>query len=342
MIAHMLDRLAGNVSRKGKDQTADFTAGTDEAPCLPQTMLNAPLGLVLGGGAAKGWSHIGVLHALEKAGIRPDIVTGTSIGAVVGGCYLAGRLDKLEDFARSLTRSRLLGLLDVSFSGKSLINGARLTRLLKRYLDEVQIEDLDRPFMAVATELSTGHEIWLRKGHLVTAMQASYALPGIFNPVNVNGRHLVDGALVNPVPVSLARAMGARIVIAVNLSSDTFGRGTIIPHAQDTTETICPHPDNDLHMTSSGPFSSIKSMIFGGETEAPGISSIMFDAYTIIQDRISRSRLAGDPPDITVNPRLNTISMFDFHRADEAIEAGYQAAEKVIEELRDLSEELKA
>lgn len=301
-----------------------------------------PLGLALGGGAAKGWAHIGVLHALRDAGIKPDIVTGTSIGAVVGGCYLADRLDKLEEFARSLTRGRMIGLLDVNFSGKSLINGARLTRLLKRYLDDIAIEDLDRPFMAVGTELSTGHEIWLRKGHLVTAMQASYALPGIFNPINVNGRYLVDGALVNPIPVSLARAMGARVVIAVNLNSDTFGRGTIVPHAHEKDERIVPHPDNDrVAPPNASPFGNFKQMIFGSDDQTPGISSVMFDAYTIIQDRISRSRLAGDPPDIMINPRVNRVSMFDFQKAEEAIEAGYQATQKVVSELQELSEDLK-
>ena len=333
MLAKVLDLLSGSETQKETDQ---------EIAVDTARLTGAPLGLALGGGAAKGWAHIGVLHALREAGIRPDIVTGTSIGAVVGGCYLAGKLDKLEDFSRSLTRGRLLGLLDVNFSGKSLINGTRLTRLLKRYLDDISIEDLDRPFMAVGTELSTGHEIWLRRGHLVTAMQASYALPGIFNPVNVNGRYLVDGALVNPVPVSLARAMGARVVIAVSLSSDTFGRGTIVPHAHEHDERIQPHPENDNGGPSLGALGNFKQMIFGGGEETPGISSVMFDAYTIIQDRISRSRLAGDPPDLMINPRVNKIGMFDFHRAEEAIEAGHQAASKVIAELQDLSEDLKS
>ncbi|TLP48646.1 hypothetical protein FDK21_03010 [Cohaesibacter sp. CAU 1516] len=332
MLAQVLDIFG----RNGSDLQEQ-----DVDPASPR-LFAAPLGLALGGGAAKGWSHIGVLRALEEAGIRPDIIAGTSIGAVVGGCYLAGELDRLEEFARSLTKRRLLGLLDVSFSGKSLISGARLTKLLRRYLEDIQIEDLDRPFMAVATELSTGHEIWLRKGHLVTAMQASYALPGIFNPVNVNGRHLVDGALVNPVPVSLARAMGARVVIAVNLSSDTFGRGTIIPHAHDEDDRIQPHPDNDPITPASGPLGSIRNLIYGREADSQSISSIMFDAYTIIQDRISRSRLAGDPPDLTINPRLHEIGMFDFQRADESIQAGYDAALRAIRELSDLSDDLKA
>ena len=340
MLAQVLDILG----RSGSEQSQKDSdrAEANQPTRHPSRVNPAPLGLVLGGGAAKGWAHIGVLRALEEAGIRPDIVTGTSIGAVVGGCYLAGELDRLEEFARGLTKRRLLGLLDVSFSGKSLISGARLGKLLRRYLDNVEIEDLDRPFMAVATELSTGHEIWLRKGHLVTAMQASYALPGIFNPVNVNGRHLVDGALVNPVPVTLARAMGARIVIAVNLSSDSFGRGSIIPNAhEESDDRIKPHPDNDQMSPVGGPFGNLMSMIYGRDAESQSISSIMFDAYTIIQDRISRSRLAGDPPDLTINPRLHGIGMFDFQRADESIQAGYNAAQRTIRELSDLSDDLK-
>nr|WP_319533560.1 patatin-like phospholipase family protein [uncultured Cohaesibacter sp.] len=309
----------------------------------PPPLFNAPLGLALGGGAAKGWSHIGVFQALDEAGIRPDIIAGTSIGAVVGGCYLAGRLDKLEEFARSLTRRRIFGLLDVSFSGSSLINGTRLTKLLDRYLDDIAIEDLDRPFMAVGTELSTGHEIWLRHGPLVKAIQASYALPGIFSPVNIEGRYLVDGALVNPVPVSLTRAMGARIVIAVDLSSDTFGRGSVIPHAHVRQDQHSSSEAANEPASSGSRLDTLRSFVFGDENrETPGITSVMFDAYTIIQDRITRSRLAGDPPDIAIKPRLKDIGMFDFDRADEAIAAGYEATRKVIDELNDLSADLKS
>ncbi|MCV6574706.1 MAG: patatin-like phospholipase family protein [Cohaesibacter sp.] len=334
MLAHVLDYFSPT-SKNENDQNT--TEQMHPAPCTPK----ASIGLALGGGAAKGWSHIGVLHALQEAGIKPDIITGTSIGAVVGGCYAAGHLDRLEEFANSLTPRRLLGLLDVNFSGKSLINGSRLTRLLHRYLEDATIEDLPMPFMAVATELATGHEIWLRRGHLVTAMQASYALPGIFNPVTVNGRHLVDGALVNPVPVSLARSMGARIVLAVNLSDASFGRGSIIPNADDPHEVIQPCEEEETIQAQPTAFSGFKSIFFGNN-QTPGISSVMFDAYTIIQDRISRSRLAGDPPDIMISPRVHQIGMFEFHRAQEAIEAGYLATQKVIEDFKEISKDMHA
>src|SRR5262245_29476740 len=175
----------------------------------------------------RGWAHIGVLKTLSAAGLEPDIVAGTSIGAVAGACYLTGRLAALEDFACALTRRRIFGFLDFNFAGSGLITGQRLAARLAEHLREVNIEHLNRKFVAVATELGTGHEVWLNKGSLVNALQASFALPGIFRPVKINGRWLIDGALVNPVPVSVCRAFGARVVIAVNLSSDSVAKGSI-------------------------------------------------------------------------------------------------------------------
>ncbi|MGD9867242.1 MAG: patatin-like phospholipase family protein, partial [Hyphomicrobiales bacterium] len=177
-------------------------------------MRKPKIGIALGGGAARGWAHIGVLKALAEAGIAPDVVAGTSIGAVAGGCYAAGKLDQLEEFALSLNRRKIFGFLDFNFGGSGLISGRRLCGELDSHLKECMIPDLNRRFVAVATELGTGHEIWLSKGRLVPAMHASYALPGIFRPVHLNGRWLIDGAFVNPVPVSVCRALGANIVIA--------------------------------------------------------------------------------------------------------------------------------
>ena len=181
-------------------------------------MAYGKIGIALGGGAARGWAHIGVLRALSQAGIVPDIVAGTSIGAVVGGCYAAGRLDELEGFARDLTRRKVFGYLDFNLSGSGLITGQRLVERLDGHLRDVHIEELATRFVAVATEIGTGHEVWLSRGRVVDAMRASYALPGIFKPMSIDGRWLFDGALVNPVPVSVCRALGARYVIAVNLN----------------------------------------------------------------------------------------------------------------------------
>jgi NTE family protein len=291
------------------------------------------IGLALGGGAARGWAHIGVLRTLIAAGLEPDIIAGTSIGAVAGACYVTGKLDALEDFACTLTRRRVFGFLDFNFAGSGLLTGQRLSARLDKHLMDFSIETLDRKFVAVATELGTGHEVWLNKGNLVTALQASFALPGIFRPVEINGRWLIDGALVNPIPVSVCRAFGARIVIAVNLSNDLFGKGGVI-HDHGAFE---PAPVEDNHLPGGNGRSAVHLLhrqIFGRRNGAPGLSSVMMDAINITQDRIARSRLAGDPPDITIGPKTARIGLFDFHRANEAIELGARAAEAQIDEIR--------
>jgi NTE family protein len=311
----------------------------------------AKIGIALGGGAARGWAHIGVLKALRAAGIEPDIVAGTSIGAVVGGCFVAERLDLLEEFARSLTRRKVLGFLDINLAGTGLISGQRLCDLLGRHLGGFRIESLARPYTAVATEIGSGHEVWLSRGNLVDAMRASYALPGIFRPVLINGRWLFDGALVNPIPVSVCRAMGARYVIAVNLNSDMCTRGTVLPDIS-ALETAPPQRADELPVkgrNGRAVKALLRRQLFGAgkpprlaadgsdpaaDTEpTPGISRAVVDALNIVQDRIARSRLAGDPPDVVINPRLGPIGSFDFHRADELIARGQAAAEREIEEL---------
>lgn len=297
-------------------------------------MMKPRIGVALGGGAARGWSHIGVLHALAQAGLSPDIVVGTSIGSVVGGCYVSGKLDELEVFARSLTRRRVFSLLDFNFAGSGLISGQRLSEELNDHLSHVQIENLDKKFVAVATELKSGHEIWLSKGPLVPAMHASYALPGIFRPVKINNRWLIDGALVNPIPVSVCRALGARIVIAVNLNWDFFGKGTVVPDQDAFEEDDLPEAENQPPAGNGRAAQNLlRRQFFGQGGDAPGISSVMMDAFNIIQDRIARSRLAGDPPDIMVMPVLEEMGLFDFHMAEKAIASGKQATEKVLDEI---------
>jgi NTE family protein len=292
------------------------------------------IGLALGGGAARGWAHIGVLRALNNAGIKPDIIAGTSIGAVVGACDVTGHLNELEEFARELTRRRVLGYLDFNLSGTGLITGHRLGERLHKHLGDTRIEDLPRRFTAVATEIGTGHEVWLSRGTLVDAVRASYALPGVFRPVKVDGRWLFDGALVNPIPVSVCRALGARYVIAVNLNIDISNRGTI--------SNINPMPGTDLEMEETPPVTGkngiavrrlLQRQILGKGEDTPGISTVMVDAFNIVQDRIARSRLAGDPPDSMISPRLHGIGLFDFHRADELIARGEAAAKREIEDL---------
>ena len=297
------------------------------------------IGLALGGGSARGWAHIGVLRALQKAGIQPDIVAGTSIGAVVGGCYVANELDALEGFARELTRRKVLSFLDFNFSGSGLINGNRLVDVLNERLDDVAIDALERRFVAVATEIGTGNEIWLTRGSLVEAMRASYALPGIFRPVNIEGRWLFDGALVNPVPVSVCRALGAHYVIAVHVGAEYSNRGTVVPHAEPLLPEELPPEDEPspsegiLARNSRAMRKLLQRQLFGRRDNTPGISRVMMDALNIVQDRISRSRLAGDPPDAIITPRMPTFGLFDFHRAEAMIEAGQTAANRELEHI---------
>ena len=289
------------------------------------------IGLALGGGAARGFAHIGVIRALEAHGIVPDVIVGTSIGAVVGGCYAAKEMDNLDRWARTLTVRGVLGYLDISLSGSGLIGGGHLAAQLETGLKESRVEDLPIRFAAIATEFNTGHEIWLTRGRLSDALRASYSLPGIFPPVRIGGRWLVDGALVNPVPVSAARALGARLVIAVNLNSDLFGRGTIIAnHGTDENDTA-PEPVkvNGFRRMFSGE-RSLRRQFFGRRGR-PGLPTVMVEAFNVMQDRITRARLAGDPPDVLISPRLGGIGWFDFHRAAEAVEIGSEAATKALD-----------
>ncbi len=300
------------------------------------------IGLVLGSGAARGFAHIGVIQALLERGIVPDIVVGTSIGALVGGCYAHNQLAELESWARSLTLRRIIGYLDLRIGGSGLIGGGRLARQLSEAVGTLTIEELPVRFAAIATEVGTGHEIWLTHGSLALAMRASYALPGIFPPVRLGGRWLMDGALVNPVPVSAARAFGARVVIAVNLDADRFARGaTIASHGSDDSDEP---PDAPPPGTPRKAFSGLRGM-FGVERllrrqifptdNRPGFSTVMIEAFNIMQDRLTRMRLAGDPPDVHITPHIGHVGWLDFHRAADAIAAGKAAAEKALDPILD-------
>lgn len=281
------------------------------------------IALALGGGAARGWAHIGVLRALTEAELEVSMIAGTSIGALVGGCYLAGKLDELEEFARSLTRRRILSWLDLKLGGSGLFGGMRLDARMREHMNNIRIEDLPRTLVCVATEIRTGHEIWLTSGSLIMAMRASYALPGVFEPVACNGRQLVDGALVNPVPVSVLRAYEQPAVVAVNLHYELYGRASVIKHnAGDGAE----RPMREPLMEDVSPWQQSRL----------GVTGVMVEAFNIIQDRIARARLAGDPPDLSLMLKLGHIGLSEFHRAGEAIEIGYQFTKTRVKELRRL------
>jgi NTE family protein len=321
--------MAGAFFRKTEPDS--FSGGS--GPSRPK------VGVALGAGAARGWAHIGALRELAAIGLAPDVIVGSSIGAVVGGCFAAGQLDTLESFARSLTKRRVFGLLDVSFTGGGLIGGDRLRLRLEQTMGDMRIEDLPIRYAGVATEIGSGHEIWLKRGPLVEAMRASYALPGVFEPVRIAGRWLFDGAIVNPVPVSVARALGADRVIALNIASEGSGRGTAIQDMPDADEAPI-EPPPAAENARAGVMSGLRrgaGMLRRQWTSegpgAPGLASVMVNAFNITQDRIMRSRLAGDPPDVLVTLKVGKIGLFEFHRADELIALGREAVRKARDEI---------
>ena len=296
--------------------------------------------VVLGAGAARGWSHIGVMRELTAMGLRPDIVVGASIGAVIGACYAAGKLDGIEEFAREMTKRRMFGLLDLSFNGGGLIGGERLRKRLDAALGETRIEHLPIQFASVATEIGSGNEIWLSKGRLVDAVCASYALPGVFEPVRIGGRWLFDGAIVNPIPITVARALGADTVIAVSIVGDGAGRGAPIPHEPDDEEPpstaavpVAPPAGMLSSLTHTATTVLRRQWASGRGADAPGLASVMVNAFNITQDRITRARLAGDPPDAMITVKVGPIGIFEFHRAAELIEMGREGVRRAREDI---------
>ncbi len=294
------------------------------------------IGLALGGGMARGFAHIGVIKTLEKYGIRPSIVVGTSIGAVVGAAYITGRMDELEEWARALNRLRILSYLDLRVRSAGLIGGKKLNTLLDKNFGDLTFEDLPRSLTVVAADLANGHEVWLQKGKLVDSIRASFALPGIFPPVELNGRRLVDGALVNPCPISVCQAQGARMTIAVDLHADMIGKAIKPGSNYQTVAGFDLFDDDDVPHDKQEPFLSdpVSKKLFKRDPASPSLFGVMVSALGIMQDRLTRSRLAGDPPDIHIKPQIGHIGMLEFERADDLIKLGAEACERVMPEIR--------
>lgn len=304
---------------------------------LSQRSPRRKIGLALSSGMARGWAHIGVLRALNRLGFEFDVIAGCSVGSLTGGCYLAGKLDELEAWARSLTKRKIVSYLDMGLRSGGLIGGDKLVNEMLRHIGHVNIESFAVPYAAVTTDLVTGHEIWLQTGDLVEAMRASFSLPGIFPPIYLNGRWLVDGALVNPLPVAVCRALGADMVIAVNLNADIIGKsrrpGTSVPTAAgfDLLELL-----DDSGERGKLPFmDKILRHVFRRDPEGPSVFGVMTSSLNIMQDRVTRSRLAGDPPDVHIAPRLGHIGLLEFDRTDEAIKEGEAAVMRKRPELAD-------
>jgi NTE family protein len=371
--------------------------------------LTGRVGLALGSGAARGWAHIGVIRALERAGVRPDVVCGTSMGAMVGAAYASKNFDDFEKWGRGLDWRQLVGYFDFSLRG-GLIGARKLFEFVEETLPGSTIESLSMPFAAVGTDLANGQEVWMREGDLLGALRASVAVPGLITPVRWEGRWMVDGGLVNPVPVSLCRALGADSVIAVDLNTTLLGRrlgesgpgdpltsrgasraaGASLAADSSLSEGSAPAEGSrraegsplaegsalaedsplaegspsaegrralrvdarkagssetmteDDEWSVSGLNSKLKE--FAGELRdrfvgdptldrdaPPTIFDVMANAVNIMQVRIGRSRMAGDPPELLITPRMSDFAMLDFDRAEEAIEEGSRAVARALE-----------
>ncbi len=302
------------------------------------------IGLALGSGSARGWAHIGVITALRDIGIEPHVISGCSIGALVGGAYAGGHFADLEKWVTALTWKEIVGFLDMSVMRGGVIRGEKLLSFAREYMQEKPIEALDIPFAAVATDLESGREVWLREGSLLEGVRASISLPGLFTPVQREGRWLVDGGLVDPVPVSLCRALGADVVIAVNLNGDL-----LLKHEKrkdSTKETNKKMRTNDslwerVSDTWKNELSERKNTLLkqwlSKRTDAPGMFEVMYGSLNIMQDRITRSRLAGDPADVILEPRLGHIGLMDYDKAEDAIAEGRASVERLKPQLLELA-----
>ena len=304
----------------------------------PQRKLR--IGLALGSGAARGWAHIGVIRELQRNNIVPDIVCGTSIGALVGVAMASGELSALEDWVRSLKWQKVISYFDFTMNG-GLIKGEKLFEFFRENVRDRAIEDLDMPFGAIATDLANGREIWLREGSMFEAVRASISLPGLFTPVERDDVLLVDGGLVNPIPVSMCRALGADVVIAVDLNSDLLSaarrdRDGMLSTANSASSETSPlsEPVSLLDRIQNKLASALA--LESTDHDTPSMTDVVTASINIMQVRITRSRLAGEPADSLVTPHLAHFALLDFHRANEAIETGAAATAQVIPQINSL------
>ena len=285
------------------------------------------LGIALGSGSARGWAHVGILQGLAGLGLQPRVVAGASAGALVGAACAAGRLSALETWIRSLTQRDVWRLMDATFRGGGIMTGNRLMEAIAGRIGDEPIESLPLPFGAVATDLYTGEEVWLREGPMMHVVRASSGLPGLFAPAWHDGRWLIDGGVVNPVPVSLCRALGADVVIGVDLSRSVTRAGQRAQQAPGP-RTEEPPPSEAVSAEGSAILRKWSGLVdglvesFRARRSEPGLLEAITSSVNIMQDRITRSRLASDPADIVLRPRMDDFQLMDFHRADEAIERG--------------------
>ncbi|MBK5106274.1 MAG: patatin-like phospholipase family protein [Burkholderiales bacterium] len=304
---------------------------------MPHSRRHPQIGLALGSGAARGWAHIGIIEALLDAGIEPKIVCGSSMGALVGAAYVAGRLTNLRDWAEAVSWREIIRLMDIRLSGGGVIDGKQIVEFLRNLDISAPIESYPKKFAALATDLVTGREIWLQSGPIDTAVRASISIPGIIRPAEHEGQWLLDGGLVNPVPVSTCRALGAEIIIAVNVNGELLARRFDKKPLKQFDKTTKRIPNEFLTQLHSQMPAAIRQQIdllapklLQPEARTPGYFQVIATVINIMQDHITRTRLAGEPPHVLLVPRMGKIGLLDFNRAKEAIAEGRACVERAL------------
>lgn len=302
------------------------------------------IGLVLGSGAARGWSHIGIIKRLSEIGVEPQVVTGCSIGALVGAALASGKIGDLEEWVNSLDNWTVFSLLDWGIGQGGLISGEKVFEKITETIGDLNFEDLQIPFGAIATDLFTGRETWLTQGPLKQALRCSCAIPGLLAPYQHEGRWMVDGATVNPVPVSLCKAMGADFIIGVDLNSDKCNLSAKnqekVIEIEETEQLPAqvtmpldyvpdpkePNPFDKL-LSSGKQYLQQRKEKQVERAKTPDVFAVMSGCIDIMQDRITRSQLAGDPPDLVIQPKLANYGLMDFDKAQELIKIGEECVD---------------
>lgn len=298
------------------------------------------VGLALGGGGARGWAHIGVIRALQDAGVEVSCVAGTSMGALVGAAFAAGQLDALEESARRIDWKEVLyHFFEVTLPRSGLIDGRKVLSFVRRHVPPRRIEQLAMPFAAISTDIETGEEVILWEGDVLEAVRASISIPGIFTPTRRQGRVLVDGGLVNPVPVSAARALGADFIIAVDIRPTRLVRARKGRRLERRTRSFAKSLDQwdgprllkpvlaQLEQLDETIFRHVKRWREAGADFT--IFDVLGNAIAVMQSQITDMRFKLDRPNLIIHPKTD-LGLLEFHRASEAIELGYQAVQRVV------------
>ncbi len=323
-------------------------SGDQPTPDPLKTPSRKTVALVLGSGSSRGWAHIGAIEALEDEGVPIDFISGCSVGSYVGAIYASGSLASLKRFVLSMDGQKVFSYFDVVFPRSGLLDGTKkVAELFSMHTSVQRFSELNIPLMMVATDLQRGEKVVLRSGNLLQALRATMSVPGLFAPARFKGRWLVDGGIVDPVPVGVARASEADVVIAVDLNSGIISRRMNKPKKNEIEKSVLEAPRfkselltklTDYYETAETNFKNKINDLLGRDAHTPDIIDTVMTSINIMQERITRINLAVEPPDILVQPRLGALKMMDFHQVESAIEEGYIGVKEKMEDIKALLE----